>query len=321
MTQRFGFSAARSVHSFIRDNCDRVFITTTAPASYSAASNQPQMVVSANVTSDEWTISSGAQGPALVFNSRTLTIEGSGSASHMVWARSSGSTILAVTDVCAGTTLSSGNSVTMPVWRAEIVAGDTFHIARPEMVPLGLGVDLGQNLLKNPNNLAGATWGNANGMLAATASAAPAPSGIFPTSAAKLNENGNVSTHLWAGGTSAAANILYRMELYGARGDSIADCVQIYLDGDSNAAATFMISASATFQPVKGSKCVSADQVSVATNWYRMRAWVSCSAGDHGFRIAMQTTAGVGAGAHTYDGTGGQGNYFTGAFFGMDSNQ
>jgi hypothetical protein len=46
----------------------------------------------------------------------------------MVWARSSGSTILAVTDVCAGTTLASGNSVTTPAWRAEIVGGDTFPV-------------------------------------------------------------------------------------------------------------------------------------------------------------------------------------------------
>jgi hypothetical protein len=128
MVQRFGFSAARSVHSFIRDNCDRLFICATAPASYSAASNQPQMIVSANVTADEWSFSSGAQGPALTFNSRTLTIEGSGSASHLIFARSSGSTILALTDVCAGTVFASGNTVTTPAWRTEVVGGDTFLI-------------------------------------------------------------------------------------------------------------------------------------------------------------------------------------------------
>jgi hypothetical protein len=135
MVQRFGFSAARSVHSYIRDNCDRLFICTTAAASYSAASTQPQMIVSATVTADEWSFSSGAQGPALTFNSRTLTIEGSGSASHLVFARSSGSTILALTDVCAGTVFSSGNTVTIPAWRTEIVGGDHFLAAAPQMVP------------------------------------------------------------------------------------------------------------------------------------------------------------------------------------------
>jgi hypothetical protein len=147
MVQRFGFSAARSIHSYIRDNCDRLFICTTAPATYSAASNQPQMLVSAAVTGDEWTITSGAQGPALTFNTRTLTIEGSGSASHMVFANASASRILAVTDVCAGTSFTSGNTVTVPVWRAEIVAGDSFFVAAPRMDNQGTGVWIRENLI------------------------------------------------------------------------------------------------------------------------------------------------------------------------------
>lgn len=149
MAQRFGFSAARSIHSYIRDNCDRLFICTTAPSSYSAASSQPQMIVSAAVTGDEWTITSGAQGPALTFNSRTLTIEGSASASHLVFANASGSRILAVTNVSSGTIFSSGNTVTVPVWRAEIAAGDIFYT-----VPATQGETVAAPTVFSPNNIA-----------------------------------------------------------------------------------------------------------------------------------------------------------------------
>jgi hypothetical protein len=147
MVQRFGFSAARSIHSYIRENCDRLFICTTAPSSYSAASNQPQMLVSAAVTGDEWTLTSGAQGPAMTFNTRTLTIEGSGSASHMVFANASASRILAVTNVSSGTMLTSGNTVTVPAWRSEIAAGDSFFVARPSMDNQGTGVWVRENLI------------------------------------------------------------------------------------------------------------------------------------------------------------------------------
>jgi hypothetical protein len=153
LTQRFGFSAARSVLSYVRDNADRLFICTTAPATYSAASNQPQLLVSANVTADEWTLTSGAQGPAITFNSRTLTIEGSGSASHLVFARSSGSTILALTDVCAGTVFTSGNTVTLPAWRTEIVGGDVFRLAAASQ-----GETVAAPTIFSPNQLSLLGW-------------------------------------------------------------------------------------------------------------------------------------------------------------------
>jgi hypothetical protein len=123
VVQRYGFSAARAAHSYLKDNADQLFICTTAPSSYSAASTQPQKVVSANVTAGDWTQASAVAGPAIGFKQRTVLIEGSGSASHLVFAKSSGSTILIMTDVC-GAPLVSGGSVIIPQWRVEASAGD-----------------------------------------------------------------------------------------------------------------------------------------------------------------------------------------------------
>jgi hypothetical protein len=124
LAQRLGFSAARSVLSYVRDNANVLFICTTAPSSFSAASNQPQKIVSANVSSDDFSIVSGVEGPRFVLKSKTVTIEGSGSASHAVLAKSSGSTILATTDVCGSVVLTSGNVLVVPAWLNENLAGD-----------------------------------------------------------------------------------------------------------------------------------------------------------------------------------------------------
>jgi hypothetical protein len=112
------------------------------------------MLISAAVTGDEWTITSGAQGPAATFNTRTLTIKGSGSASHMVFANASASRILAVTNVSSGTMLTSGNTITLPVWRAEIAAGDVFM---PSLSTQGETV-AAPELFSIPNLQAVAAW-------------------------------------------------------------------------------------------------------------------------------------------------------------------
>lgn len=138
MAQRFGFSASRSMISYIRDNADRLFVCTTAPATYSAASTQPQMIVSANLSAEDWTIASGTWGPKLTLAARTVLADGSGTASHLAVARSSGQTILAVTDVCGALVIASGGSVNLPQLVVNMSAGDgTASYAGPVLVAAG----------------------------------------------------------------------------------------------------------------------------------------------------------------------------------------
>jgi hypothetical protein len=116
MAKRFGHSAAAASLAYIRDNASVIFVCGTAAASYSAASTQPQMIVSANVSSADFTIASGATGPVLTVGAKSSqTVEGSGSASHIVVARVSGTTLLYVTNVSAQV-LASGNTVTLNSW-------------------------------------------------------------------------------------------------------------------------------------------------------------------------------------------------------------
>ena len=75
MAKRYGYSAAAASLAYVRDNVDRLYVCTTAPATYSAAANQPQMIVSANVSSADITIASGSTGPVATVgakNSQTI---------------------------------------------------------------------------------------------------------------------------------------------------------------------------------------------------------------------------------------------------------
>ena len=132
MVQRIGFSAAQTQFRYLRENADRIFICATAPASFSAAANQPSMIVSAVGSADDWTQSSGASGPVITFAERTVTVDGSGSATHVAFCRASGSTVLMVTDCCGATIMSSGQNITIPGFRMEFNAGDIFNATRPQ---------------------------------------------------------------------------------------------------------------------------------------------------------------------------------------------
>jgi hypothetical protein len=116
MAKRYGYSAAAASLAYVRDNASVVYVCTTAPASFSAASNQPQMIVSANVSSADLTIASGGTGPVLTIGAKnSQTIESSGSATHLAIARTSGSTLLFVTNV-SSQVLASGNTVNIGSW-------------------------------------------------------------------------------------------------------------------------------------------------------------------------------------------------------------
>lgn len=118
MAKYYGFSAARASLAYVRDNAERLYVCTTAPASYSAASNQPQMIVSANISAADFSIASGAgtTGPVMTVGAKnSQNIESSGSATHLAIVRASGSTILFVTNV-SSQVLASGNTVNIGSW-------------------------------------------------------------------------------------------------------------------------------------------------------------------------------------------------------------
>ena len=116
MAKRYGYSAAAASLGYIRDNASVLYVCTTAPASFSAAANQPQMIVSANVSSADFSLASGGTGPVLTIGAKnSQLIDSSGSATHLALARTSGSTLLYVTNV-SSQVLASGNTVNVGSW-------------------------------------------------------------------------------------------------------------------------------------------------------------------------------------------------------------
>ena len=116
MSKKYGFSAAAASLMYVRDNANTIFVCSTAPQSYSAASNQPQMIVSAGCSTADFVISSAATGALLTIAAKTSQlIDGSGNATHIAVVSTSGSRLLYVTNVSAQV-LSSGNTVTINSW-------------------------------------------------------------------------------------------------------------------------------------------------------------------------------------------------------------
>jgi hypothetical protein len=106
MAKRYGYSAAAASLAYVRDNATVCYVCTTAPASYSAAANQPQMIVSANVSAADLTIASGGTGPVLTVGAKnSQTIESSGSATRLLFVTNVSSQVLA-----------SGNTVNIGSW-------------------------------------------------------------------------------------------------------------------------------------------------------------------------------------------------------------
>lgn len=112
MVKRFGFSAAAASLAYVRDNSDVLFVCATAPASFSAASTQPQMIVSANVSGADFTITSAATGALLTVAAKNgQSIEGSGAATHIAFANASASRLNYVANISPSQVLASGNTV------------------------------------------------------------------------------------------------------------------------------------------------------------------------------------------------------------------
>jgi hypothetical protein len=292
--QRFGFSAARMMHSYVRDNADRIFICATAPASFSAASTQPSKIVSANATAGDWTIASGSKGPEMTFAQRTMTIEGSGSATHLVFARASGSTILVVTDCCGATALISGNAITIPSWTLESDFGDAMAATRPVMEHAGLAVLIDHNLIREPINVGATANGdwfstvNMNVVVSATAG----PPGVTQD-VAKVRML-NAGSHIWTCSARSALvdQAIYRTQIDIKSGDATAangDYFGMRTTGMQTVTTTWVNVESWT---IDSSNALSADITGPMTGgWYTIRHWASASSGTAQLRLIFSSAA------------------------------
>jgi hypothetical protein len=122
MAKKFGFSAAAASLAYIRDNANILFICASAPQSYSAASNEPNMIVSANISAADFTLASAATGAELTIGAKpSQAVEGSGLATHIALVKSSGTALLYVVNGSAKV-LASGDSVSTTSFTITVLA-------------------------------------------------------------------------------------------------------------------------------------------------------------------------------------------------------
>jgi hypothetical protein len=127
MPKRMAFSAARAPLAYIRDNCFVLRVLSTAAVNYAQTTgNSGNQLVSANVSAADFSIASGSTGPVMTVAQKTNhPVEVSGQATHIAITRTSGTSILILTN-CSNQTLAAGHFVDIPSWTitSEQSAGD-----------------------------------------------------------------------------------------------------------------------------------------------------------------------------------------------------
>lgn len=112
MAKMLGFSANRASSAYVRDNADVMYLLINS-ANEASAGN---IVVSASVSSADFTIASAAQGVVMTIGAKnSQSIEGNGNATHLALQTVSGSRRLVLTTVSAQV-LASGNTVNIASW-------------------------------------------------------------------------------------------------------------------------------------------------------------------------------------------------------------
>lgn len=120
MAKYMGFSAATQNIRYIRDNAQVLYLADVA--TYTAATIAANAIVSANVSSADFTIASAAAGATLTVGAKnSQPVEGSGNATHLYLTATSGSRILLVTTV-SSQVLASGNQVNIASWTVTALA-------------------------------------------------------------------------------------------------------------------------------------------------------------------------------------------------------
>jgi hypothetical protein len=117
MPKRMAFSAARAPLAYIRDNCFVLRVLSTAAINYAQTTgNSGNQLVSANVSAADFSIASGSTGPVMTVAQKTNhPVEVSGQATHIAITRTSGTSILILTN-CSNQTLAAGHFVDIPSW-------------------------------------------------------------------------------------------------------------------------------------------------------------------------------------------------------------
>lgn len=119
MAKFYGYTAARTPLEYIRDNADVLYVMPSAQGGIDAitwADVTASNIVSANVSSADFSIASSSVGPALTIGAKNgQSIEGSGTATHLLLGNTSAQRVLYVTTVSAQV-LSSGNTVDIGSW-------------------------------------------------------------------------------------------------------------------------------------------------------------------------------------------------------------
>lgn len=112
MAKMMGHSANRASLAYIRDNADVCYLLINSANDASAGN----IVVSAVVSSADFTIASAAQGAVMTIGAKNSQgIEGSGAVTHLALQTVSGTRRLVLTTVSAQT-LASGNTVNIGSW-------------------------------------------------------------------------------------------------------------------------------------------------------------------------------------------------------------
>lgn len=108
--------------NYIKSNATRLAVNTTEPATYAAATSGATCLAIKTITSTDYTgpADGDTNGRKISVNqAATVTVNTTGTASHVSLSDSTNSVVLYVT-TCSAQGLTSGNTVTVPAWDIEI---------------------------------------------------------------------------------------------------------------------------------------------------------------------------------------------------------
>ena len=107
--------------SYVRERITGVSVCSTQPTTYAEATSTYMLADNNGLTSTDLALNDGdTSGRKITLSEQaTLTIDASGTAAHIAWWGSSGSTLLFVT-TCTTQVLTTGGTVTIPAHDFEI---------------------------------------------------------------------------------------------------------------------------------------------------------------------------------------------------------
>jgi hypothetical protein len=109
------------MHTWIRERITGISVCSTQPTSYAEATSTYELATVNGLTSTDLTLGDGdTSGRKVTLSAQSsLTVDTTGTAAHVAWWGSSGSTLLLVT-TCTTQALTTGNTVNVPAHDFEI---------------------------------------------------------------------------------------------------------------------------------------------------------------------------------------------------------